>query len=96
MDVIWTKKAKEDYWQNIDFLIKEWNNTVAIDFIDIVNDAIIRLSNSPSIGLKTEYNNVRKYIIISQISLYYIYNKSTITLVRFWNNFQNPSSFHLD
>jgi hypothetical protein len=37
MHVVWTDEALADYHQNIDFLLKEFTDQVALDFIEDVD-----------------------------------------------------------
>ena len=47
MRVIWTKQAQVDYDQNIDYLIAEWSEKVAKDFINQVNLTLQLLVMNP-------------------------------------------------
>jgi len=40
MNVIWAPQAKQDFWNNIDYLEAEWSERVALSFIEKVNSTI--------------------------------------------------------
>ena len=40
MEVVWTKDALSDYNQNIEFLIENWSEQVAKNFIDEVANVL--------------------------------------------------------
>ncbi|WP_439489425.1 type II toxin-antitoxin system RelE/ParE family toxin [Algoriphagus sp.] len=47
MKVIWTNQAQKDYDQNIDYLLSEWSEKVAQNFIHQVNLTIQLLTINP-------------------------------------------------
>ncbi|WPO79604.1 type II toxin-antitoxin system RelE/ParE family toxin [Flavobacterium sp. KACC 22761] len=71
MNVIWSTQAKQDFWNNIDYLEAEWSEKVAQNFIEKVNTTIALLKNDNVLFLKTNYKNVYKIVITKHISLYY-------------------------
>lgn len=95
MTIIWTERAAFDYWQNIDFLLNRWSQIVASDFIDKVERTIIILTDLSTIGIKTNFADVRKLVITPQIVLFYKVTASEIILLRFWNTLQNPEELNL-
>ena len=96
MKIIWSEPATTDYWQNIDYLIKEWGDKVAIDFIDKVEQVLLLIFSNPGMFPKTNYQNIRHIPIVPQVTLYYQFSKDTIELIRFWNNYQNPDNLKLE
>ena len=40
MQVVWSDEATVDYNQNIDYLLKEWSEQVASDFIEDVDTVV--------------------------------------------------------
>jgi hypothetical protein len=38
MKIVWSDEAITDYHQNIDYLMKEWSEQVAVEFIEDVED----------------------------------------------------------
>ena len=89
--IIWSNPAKEDYWQNIDYLIENWHEKQVTGFIDTVSEYLNTISDNPKSFPLTGYRNVRSVPIVKQITLFYrIANEDTIELIRFWNNYQDP------
>jgi plasmid stabilization system protein ParE len=95
--LIWSNPAKEDYWQNIDFLISNWSLPVAKKFITTVDKFLEIIQNHPKTFANSGYKNVRSVPIVKQITLFYRINETnqTIEIIRFWNNHQNPKRFKL-
>ncbi|SFD75536.1 type II toxin-antitoxin system RelE/ParE family toxin [Flavobacterium phragmitis] len=95
MNVIWSPQAKQDFWNNIDYLEAEWSEKVAQNFIEKVNTTITLLKNDNVLFLKTNYKNVYKIVITKHISLYYRIENTNLELLRFWNTFQDTKKFKL-
>lgn len=95
MDIKWSFLAQIDYWSNIEYLEDEWSEKEVVSFIDNVDYAIKLLEKNNIFFSKTQYKNIFKIVIVKQISLYYSIEGTTITLLRFWNNYQDLSEFKL-
>ena len=90
-EIIWSEPAKDDYWQNIDYLYEIWTELVVQNFINAVDRHLDIISNNPKTFALTEYRNVRSVLIVKQIRLFYkITDNNTVELIRFWNNYKNP------
>jgi len=95
MNVIWAPQAKQDFWNNIDYLETEWSEKAAQNFIDKVNTTIELLKNDNVLFIKTNYKSVYKIVITKHISLYYRIENTNLELLRFWNTFQDTKKFKL-
>jgi len=91
--VIWNPLAREDYFQNIDYLLREWTEKEAQTFIDKVSDILFLLNKGNVEFQKTNRKNIHRCVITKQISLFYqIRDDKTVVLLRFWNNYKDHSS----
>lgn len=97
MKIIWTPEAKDSFSQNVDYLLTEWGDHVTSDFLDRVDEVILRLSKNPKIyPVINLSDNIHRCVVVKQISLYYLIVSTTqIDLITFWNNFQNPEKLKL-
>ncbi len=95
MKISWTSKALFDYYQNLDYLLMEWGEQVAIDFANHVNTIIEIICEYPDIFPLSSYRGIRKAVINKRITLYYKADEDTITLMRFWNNYKDPEKREL-
>lgn len=94
--VHWNKLARLDYYQNISYLIENWSEKEAQNFINkvfeienILAKGNVKFQNTDRIGIK-------RCVINKQISLFYkIYNEKNIELLRFWNNNKNLKDLNL-
>ncbi|MBL4861496.1 MAG: type II toxin-antitoxin system RelE/ParE family toxin [Crocinitomicaceae bacterium] len=93
---IWSDKAKEDYWNNIDYLLEDFTALEATNFIEKVDAIITIIEKSPKTFQKSEYKKIHFVPVFPQITLFYLVNgKKPVTLVRFWNNKKDPAKFSI-
>jgi hypothetical protein len=95
MIISWSETAKIDYWNNIEYLEREWTLTEVYNFMDKVDELLDLLTNENLTFKPTDYKNTFQVPIVKQISLYYRIENNTIELLRFWNNYQDLGKFHL-
>lgn len=93
--VAWSPEAKEDYWENIDYLLKNFTVVEAQFFIDEVENYIKIISNNPLTFQSTGFKKVHAVPLVPQVTLYYSYNKDEVFLLRFWNNYKEPRKLKL-
>lgn len=68
--VHWNKKAKLDYFENIDFLLREWSTKEAQEFIDEVYETEFILKQGTIEFQDTSIHNVKRCVICKQITLF--------------------------
>jgi plasmid stabilization system protein ParE len=95
IEVIWSDDAVSDYYQNIDYLLKEWSEKVATEFIEDVDITIDLIKINPELYPLTNHLEVRKAVIRKQVTLFYKVSNQNIYLLRFWNTYQNPKDLNL-
>jgi plasmid stabilization system protein ParE len=95
MQTVWSDDALIDYNQNIDYLLKEWSERVALEFVEDVETTIELIKDFPELYPLTEYLGVRKALVRKQITLFYRIKDNEIHLIRFWNNYQDPKRLKL-
>jgi plasmid stabilization system protein ParE len=92
MKIAWSIDAQNDYHANIGYLLREWSENSAINFIEEVESVLEIIKSQPDLYPLCEYNSIRRAVIRKQITLFYKVEGDTIFLVRFWNNYQDPKS----
>ena len=95
MEVVWTQKAEQDYYDQIDTLLERWNETVAESFVDRVFETIDHIVAHPQMYALTDYRSIRKAVLNKHISLFYRVEEQKIVLLRFWPNQRDPKKLDL-
>ena len=95
MTISWSETAKLDYWNNIEYLEREWTLTEVYNFMDKVDELIDLLAKENLTFKSTDYKNTYQVPVVKQINLYYRIENNTIELLRFWNNYQDLGKFTL-
>ena len=87
---IWTEIASKQYEQNIEYLLTNWSEKDALNFIEHLESILYDLKTGAVDYGFTEKDNVRKCVICKQISMFYQINQDNdIELLSFWNNYQD-------
>ncbi len=84
---IWTDLALKDYHENIDYLLGEWSEKEAVNFIEDVENVLFSLNASNIEYKESNYHSIRECVVCKQITLFYRHLSSNkIEILRFWNN----------
>ncbi|WP_088656214.1 type II toxin-antitoxin system RelE/ParE family toxin [Geofilum rhodophaeum] len=94
--VHWNKIARLDYFDNIDYLLRDWSEKEAQEFIDAVDETEFILIQGNVEFQNTDMPEIKRCVICKQITLFYrIIDKKNIELLRFWNNYQHANKLNL-
>lgn len=89
-DIIWSEEAENTFENNLEYLERDWNTTTILAFIDRVDDVLMKISSNPKLFPHYKKQvNIHKCVITRQITVYYKVESSSITLLTFWNTFQD-------
>ena len=91
LKIVWSKRASFKFDQIISYLIDEWGEKSAKQFIGRVFDFLEIFSEFPEIGsVENKEKNIRGFTIVKQVNIYYRIKGDTIILILFFDNRQNP------
>lgn len=91
VQIIWTELARLEYWENIEYLEREWTLNDVYSFMDKTGDLIGLLAKKNLTFKPTNYEGIFQVTVTKQITLFYrILENKDIELLRFWNNYQEP------
>ena len=94
--VRWNKLARFDYYENIDYLLQNWSEKEAQNFIDKIFEIETMLSIGNVEFQNTDRKNIKRCVIDKHISLFYrLTEANNVELLRFWNNNQNLKKLNL-
>ena len=92
----WNDLALIDYHANINYLLREWSEKEALNFIDDVESVLFELKSGKVEYKESNYENIRECVVCKQITLYYRHlGKKQIELLRFWNNYKDTKTLKL-
>jgi plasmid stabilization system protein ParE len=91
--IVWSKQAGEDLLEISDYLALEWENQTALEFINYVDRLVNQIANYPKLfPLIHRKKKIRKCVINSRNSIYYIEQKQGIDILRIYDNRRNPKT----
>ncbi len=90
MREIWTAEAKNTFYDNIQYLKKQWSVNEVNTFVKKSFKIIDIIKTNPEIGQYDERWGCRKFLVTSQVYLFYKVGKKNLILITFWNNYQKP------
>ncbi|HRE11452.1 MAG TPA: type II toxin-antitoxin system RelE/ParE family toxin [Ignavibacteria bacterium] len=94
--VVFSSKAENDLALIIEYLKNEWSDKQIRDFNSILNEKLEVIVNYPkSYPSVINNNNIRKCVLIKQISLFYLIKKESISVLRLFDTRSNPSKLKL-
>ncbi|WP_395065306.1 hypothetical protein [Flavobacterium sp.] len=93
--IVWTVTALNSYHEEIDYIYYKWNFKEVLNFENLVNTEINRISTNPFIG-KVNLRNSYSLILSKQTTLFYTINNNLnlIELLLFFNNQKNPEELN--
>jgi plasmid stabilization system protein ParE len=92
----WTRRATETYNQNLDYLALNWEEKVYSDFVSRVDVVINNITRYPKMYVLIDSNrSIYRCVVTKHISLFYQVTEDVISLLVFWNNFQQPEKLVL-
>ena len=91
-NIIWEDHAKEEYWQNVAYLIEKWTTAEAENFINTVDEYLELIKQNPRTFQRSTHKNIHQVVIVKQITLFYSVDGKNIYLLRFWNNAKDPDT----
>ena len=72
MSISWSETAKLDYWNNIEYLEREWSLTEVYNFMDKVDELIDLLAIENLTFKLTDYKNSYQVPVVKQITIEHI------------------------
>ena len=93
--VKWTLLAAEEYQYSIDWLIIHWNEKIAMQFVDAVENKITLLKKFPLLGSPSaSIPGCRKTLVLPYHILLYKAENEPIEIIRLFDGRQNPEKIY--
>ena len=92
LEIVWTKRADKKFDKILEYLSDEWGDNVSKAFVKKVYDFVEILTEFPEIGtLEYKEKDIRGFVIIKQVSIFYTIRDNRIIILNFFNNKQSPA-----
>jgi plasmid stabilization system protein ParE len=94
-NIIWSPKAKDTYYQILEYLELNWSGKEVDDFINRTEEVLAFIAANPSQYTQSVKADIHKSVLVKQVSLFYRVKPGTIELLLFWDNRQDPAKLIL-
>jgi plasmid stabilization system protein ParE len=95
-EIEWTKRAEIEFDDIIEYLTKEWTNSVKNNFIVNFYNKLDLISLFPELGISiSRKEKIRGMLITEHIRMYYRIRNKKIILITFFDTRQNPKKLKL-
>lgn len=92
LTIYWSIRADRKFDKIIGYLYEEWGEVVTKAFVKKVYDFLDILVEFPEIGsVEHIERNIRGFVIVKQLTLFYKIKDDKIILLNFFDNRQGPS-----
>ena len=92
--VVWSPKALRSYSQVLEYLQENWTEKEKLNFINRTELVLFNISQNPSLYPYLATHIAYKAIITKQVSLLYHLKGTSVELLMFWDNRQNPDKLN--
>ena len=91
LELFWSKRADRKFDKIIEYLEIEWGEKVSRAFVKKVYDFLDILVEFPEIGgFENSERNIRGFVIVKQLTIFYKISDDRIILLNFFENQQSP------
>jgi plasmid stabilization system protein ParE len=92
LKVKWSKYADQSFDRILEYLQSEWGENVTRAFVRRTYEFLDLLAEFPEIGsMENPEKQIRGFVLIKQITVFYIRKTDSIILLNFYDNRQKPT-----
>jgi len=91
--IIWSPLAESDLSNILDYLDKNWERKVAINFLDLTDNFVNQISLNPKqFPVIHKRKGIRKCVITKHNTLFYRSKRDKVEVLRIYDTRQNPET----
>ncbi len=91
--LIWSPNAEYDFVNIVEYLVLEWTEFIALEFIDNIDSDIILIYENPKLfPFVNIAKKVRKCVNSKHNTIFYREHNSSIEILRIFDTRQNPQN----
>ena len=92
LKVKWSKFADRSFDRILEYLQSEWGENITRAFVRRTYEFLDLLAEFPEIGsMENPEKQIRGFVLIKQITVFYIRKTDSIILLNFYDNRQKPT-----
>jgi plasmid stabilization system protein ParE len=89
----WSKYADQSFDRILNYLEAEWGENVTRAFVRRTYEFLDLLAEFPEIGpMENSERQIRGFVLIKQVTVFYIRKADSIILLNFYDNRQKPTT----
>jgi addiction module RelE/StbE family toxin len=90
-EIRWSDNARKDYKNVVDYLLQDWNEDIALRFIELLEYKIQSIAKHPYTGFPSpKFPDIRSISITKHNRLYYKISKDWLEIVNIFDTSQHP------
>ncbi len=94
---VWTERACQTYETLVHFLQTHSSEMKTRDFINRVDEVLHFLRTNPELYESSSHRKeIRRCVVVPEVSLFYPLDAETIVLLTFWDNRGDPSKLSME
>lgn len=91
-EIVWSPRARNDYFQLLEYLIAEWGATSAGKFQDSLIVILEHIAQRPEMYQRSrKQKNIRRCVLSKHTTLFYRVQKEKIELITLFDTRQDPA-----
>jgi len=91
LKIYWSIRADKNFDKLTDYLTEKWGEKVTVAFVKKVYEFLDILVELPEVGkIENKERNIRGFVIVKQITIFYKIKNNKIILLNFYGNQTNP------
>ena len=89
--IVWSPLSENDFANILDYLDKNWDSTVALNFIELTEQLLNQIALNPrQFPIQYKRKKIRKCVLTRHNSLFYREGKNNIEILRIYDTRQDP------
>jgi plasmid stabilization system protein ParE len=91
--IIWSPLSEDDFANILEYLHKNWDNKVAVNFIELTENVLNQIALNPKqFPFSYKRKKIRKCVLTKHNTLFYRDGKISIEILRIYDTRQDPNT----
>ena len=91
--IVWSPLSENDFANILEYLDKNWDSAVALNFIELIEQILLQISINPrQFPIHNKKKKIRKCVLTKHNSLFYRDGEKSIEILRIYDSRQDPNT----